>query len=67
MKRFPGRLKVTSVEFTHLQSGVIHYRALGRLDWSVQAEAHFADGTSAEYQLVFEPFQGKLTMLSRYP
>jgi hypothetical protein len=67
MERFLGHLKVTSVEFSHLQSGVEHYRTLGRLDWSVHVEAQFSDGTSSDYQLVFEPFQGKLTMLSREP
>jgi hypothetical protein len=67
MERFLGHLKVTSVEFSHLQSGVEHNRTLGRLDWSVHAKAQFSDGTSSDYQLVFEPFQGKLTMLSRDP
>lgn len=64
-ERFLGTLKVTSVEFRHLQDGRNGSFAASALDWTVRANAHFSDGTEAEYVFGFEPFEGKLIFLER--
>jgi hypothetical protein len=61
---FLGRLKITSVEFAHLGSDRIGSFAAAALDWNVQAESHFPDGTDTTYFFSFEPFEGKLIDLS---
>jgi hypothetical protein len=66
-ERFFGRIKITSVEFQHLQEGRDGDFAGGALCWNVRADALFSDGTSAKYAFEFEPFEGKLTLVLRIP
>jgi hypothetical protein len=62
---FLGRLRVTSVEFNHLQRERVENFAGATMDWTVSADAFFSDGTSGKYVFNFEPYQGKLTLLTR--
>jgi hypothetical protein len=66
-ERFFGRLKITSVEFQHLQEERDGNFAGGALCWNVRADALFSDGTSAKYAFDFEPYEGKLTLVLRIP
>ena len=53
-ERFLGHVKIKSVEFDRDQ-----------LDWAVRVEAPTADDKDSNYTLHFEPFDGKLTAISR--
>jgi hypothetical protein len=66
-ERFFGRLKITSVDFSHLQERRSEHPAVTALDWIVSADALFSDGTSAKYIFGFEPYDGKLAFLARIP
>jgi hypothetical protein len=64
-ERFFGHLKITSVDFKHLLEGRSGNFAVTALSWSVSADALFSDGTTAKYFFDFEPYEGKLTLLTR--
>jgi hypothetical protein len=54
-----GELKVESTEFEP------RFMKQGFLAWTVQAKWHSPDGREADCTLMFEPFEGRLTDLSR--
>ena len=63
-ERFLGRLKIISVDPPSIPD------ERGKdvsawLNWRVEAEATFPDGTKSIYNLTFEPFEGKLLLASR--
>jgi hypothetical protein len=64
-EKFLGRLKISSVDFNLVRPDSTNEFGMVSMDWSVRAEASFPDGGSGIYLFVFEPFDGKLTMLSR--
>jgi hypothetical protein len=64
-ERFLGRLKITSAEFNLVRPDSTNEFGMVSMDWSVRAEAQFTDGGSGIYIFAFEPFDGKLTLLSR--
>ena len=64
-ERFLGKLTIKSVEFRGPSADHTGQFAAGTLDWVVQTEAEFSDGTHCEYGFTFEPFAGKLMSLSR--
>jgi hypothetical protein len=64
-EKFLGRVKVQSVEFSGLNPVHTGNFAAGSLDWVVRMEANFPDNTTVTYSLTFEPFAGKLMLLTR--
>ncbi|MGB7285248.1 MAG: hypothetical protein WBE13_23525 [Candidatus Acidiferrum sp.] len=64
-ERFLGHIRITSVEFRLSRPDPTNRFGLVSMFWSVRAVAQFSDGSSSDYIFAFEPFEGKLTLLSR--
>lgn len=58
-----GHLQIKSAEFGGLTED--HEGNFALLDWTVRVEGHYPDGAPCAYVLSFEPFKGKLTLLTR--
>jgi hypothetical protein len=64
-EKFLGKLKLVSAEFYPIPDERDEHTSV-RFDWHVEAEATFPDGTKGTYNLSFEPFEGKLLMISSF-
>jgi hypothetical protein len=64
-EKFLGTLKVTDTWFRLPNEERVGSFEAATLYWDVRADAQFSDGTSGKYAFSFEPFEGKLTLLSR--
>lgn len=65
LERFLGKLTVKSVEFRSLAEDRVGWFV--RLLWEVDVEAQREDGHLVPYSMSFEPFQGKLILLGKFP
>jgi len=63
--RFLGKLKVTEMYFRFPNKNRFGSFEAATMQWFVHATTEFDDGTKGSYDFIFEPFDGRLEMLSR--